>query len=251
MTVTTTLRAAGLATVAALSITQLGLSSAAHADEGAAPAAITAWFSGSAPATAATVLGSGATEIGEADGTSAADRPASAYRTGIPVRLHDWNPAFVAGDTTTAVVGTSEWVAPLYRDGAVVGTIAATLDASGDVRMSYVDDDQTAGAALASGAVSGDVVQDPQLGGLVEVAGGGRANGLSAVTHTRVDTGAVAELRDLVTEAHDPDSWAPDVAGSGSGSEGAGAGSGQIVFGGLVAAAVLVLWQFTGRRTSA
>ena len=251
MTVTTTLRSTGLVAVAALAFTALGTASAAHASDEAVPAAVAGWFSDSAPATAAAVLGSGATEVSEGDGTSATDRPAAAYRTGTPVPLHDWNHAFMTGDTTVAVVGTGEWVAPLYRDSAVVGTIAASLDDSGEVRMTYVDDDRTAGAALASGAVSGDVVQDPQLGGLLEVADGGQADGLSAVADTTVDTDAATELRDLVTAAHDPDSWAPDVAGSGSGSEGAGAGYGQIVFGGLGAAAVLLLWRIAGRRAAA
>jgi hypothetical protein len=140
----------------------------------------------------------------DAVGLGAAE-PSDSYTADAPVRLHSWNEDFVAGDASEIVVADDQWVAALHHDGNVVGTIAAALSPAAQVTMSYIDDDVAAGTALASGDVSGNVVQDPRMGGLVEVLPDGTAEGLSAVAAAEVDSvDQATELREAVLDAHDP-----------------------------------------------
>ncbi|GIG39191.1 hypothetical protein [Cellulomonas phragmiteti] len=160
------------------------------------PPAVATWFAQDAPAVAADVLG------GSVDIAARAAR-AGVYSVGEPVPLHRWSEGFVEGESVDPVAFDGEWVAPLVRDGAVVGTIAA-VESAGEVRFSYLDDDASAGAVLSEG-VEGDVLQDPQLGGLLEVAEGGDVEAVSrsAVTFL-TDVADEAGLQAMVQEAHDP-----------------------------------------------
>lgn len=171
-----------------------GTSPAAAQD---APPAVASWFADDAAAVAADVLGAGAVDI-----TDGAART-GVYSVGDPVPLHRWDEGFVEGEPVDPVAFDGEWVAPLSRDGVVVGTIAA-VESAGTVRFSYLDDDASAGAVLRDG-VEGDVLQDAQLGGLVEVTEGGQVDAVSRAADDHLT--AVADedaLQDLVQGAHDP-----------------------------------------------
>ncbi|WP_157441602.1 hypothetical protein [Actinoplanes awajinensis] len=245
-----TLHAAGLA---ALVVTALfGAAAPASAAE-PAPAAVAAWFAEQAPSVAGGVLAASAV-----DSEDEVSLPATGYTAGTPIRLYDWNPAFVSGGSDSVAVGTDVWVAGLLRDGAVVGTIAATQSASGTVGVTYVDDDVAAGTALVSGTVAGQVVQDPQLGGLVEVGSTAAATltaeGLSEASSTAVDAvQGVDDLRSAVTIAHEPAVWDgslddEDTDGAAAGQTGEGAGGG-LAAGAVLLLAALVAWWVV-RRSS-
>lgn len=231
---------AGLAVAVTMSVGLFGSPAAADDGSGAAPAAIVDWFSHNASQVASDVLSTDAVGLGAAE-------PADSYTAGTPVRLHGWNEDFVTGDSSEIVVADDQWVAALRHNGDVVGTIAATLSPTGQVTMSYVDDDVAAGTALTSGDVSGKVVQDPRMGGLVEVLPNGAAEGLSTVAATEVDSvDQATELREAVLEAHDPGTW--DTSVDGGGAVGETHRGGQLGIGLAVVLAGLLLW-FVGRRT--
>lgn len=212
MTTTTSWRRAMVGLLVAMGLLLLG--SPANAAPGAdgVPPAVAQWFVQDAPRVAGDVLGQDAVNLGPG-------QPVGTYAAGSPVRLHDWNPQFVAGTSSQVAVPSDEWVAALYRNGTVVGTIAATSSPAGQIALSYLDDDAAAGQALASGARLGDVVQDLRMGGLLEVAPNGVAKGLSAVAASRLTTGgSVTALQKTVRDAHDSKAWgAADSAGSGGG----------------------------------
>ena len=231
---------AGLAVAVTISVGLFGAPAAADDGTGAAPAAIVDWFSHDAPQVAGEVLSTDAVGLG-------ATEPADSYTADAPVRLHSWNEDFVAGDSSEIVVADDQWVAALHHNGDVVGTIAATLSPAGQVTMSYIDDDVAAGTALTSGDVAGMVVQDPRMGGLVEVLPDGAAEGLSAVAATEVDSvDQATELREAVLDAHDPGTW--DTSVDGAGAVGETHRGGQLGVGLAVVLAGLLLW-FVGRRT--
>lgn len=184
---------------AALVLGWLGATSASAAAPDVPPA-VAAWFAQDAAGVAHDVLVDGAKDIA-ASGVA----PAGTFTVGEPVRLHHFDPAFVEGETDEALTASDEWVATLYRDGVATGTIAA-IDAAGAVRFSYVDNDAPAGIALAE-APTGDIVQDAQLGGLLEVGADGAVDGLSRVTQEQVaGVDTTAELQAVVAEAHEPES---------------------------------------------
>lgn len=203
------------------------IASPASAGEPSVPAPVVAWFAKDAGAVAADVLDNGAVGID-------AGRPGGIFTVGAPVRLHYWNPAFVAGTSDQIVNARDEWVAALYRDGAVAGTIAATLSEAGVVAFSYADDDITAGKALLSRDGTGSLVHDVRMGGLVDVRPDAKSAGL-------------ADLRAAIRGAHSR--AATDVTDSAEGGSGVAAREGESPIGFAVAlvAAALVLW-FAWRR---
>lgn len=249
MTATRVLRAAGPALAATIGVVLLG--SPAAADTGSVPPTIANWFTQEAPRVAGGVLGAGAVGAGPR-------LAATGYTVGSPVQLHNWDPSFLAGTANQVVVASDEWVTTLYRNGAVVGTIAATVSPAGRVAMSYVDDDVVAGRALAAGAVSGKVVHDSRMGGLLQVKPNGAAQGLSAVaasTVTSVDD--TTELRAAVGKAHDRNSWDNSADGAAVGG-GVGAGDrrdGTAFLTGLAVAlaglVLLLVWRRTAARRRA
>ncbi|MBD7918634.1 hypothetical protein H9657_10155 [Cellulomonas sp. Sa3CUA2] len=180
---------------AALVLLWLGGASPAAAQD--APEAVTTWFAQEAPAVAGDVLQGRAVDIADASS------PASTFTVGDPVALHRWSDGFVDGESVEPLVASGEWVAPLSRDGVVVGTIAAT-ESAGAVAFAYVDDDAQAGRALTQ-APTGDVVQDPQLGGLVEVGQDGDVDALSrAAAAPLAGVEDATDLQSAVEAAHDP-----------------------------------------------
>lgn len=176
------------------------------------PPAVTAWFAQDAPTVAADVLVGGAVDI-----TSAAPR-ASVFTVGEPVALHRWSEEFVEGAPVEPLAFAGEWVAPLSRDGVVVGTIAA-VESDGAVTFSYVDDDSSAGSALTD-EPAGDVVQDPQLGGLIDVDETGEVEALSGAAVAPVaGVDSVTELQAVVEDAHDADAQTLAADGAGFGAD--------------------------------
>jgi len=239
MTATRMLRGAGLALAAAIGLVLLG-SPAFAADT---PAAVGKWFAQDAPRVAGDVLGSGAVNLGPR-------QPADGYRAGSPVRLHSWNPGFVSDGASRPVLADDEWAAALYRNGSIVGTIAATVSPTGEVAMSYIDDDAVAGTALASGAVTGEVVRDSRMGGLVEVKPDLAVRGLSrAAASTVASVHGTADLRKAVAQAHDARAWKStgDDAGAGTGAEATGGDGQPLVLALSVGLAGFVLWLFWRR----
>jgi len=234
MTATRMLRGAGLALAAAIGLVLLG-SPAFAADT---PAAVGRWFAQDAPRVAGDVLGSGAVNLGPR-------QPADGYRAGSPVRLHSWNPGFVSDGASRPVLADDEWAAALYRNGSIVGTIAATVSPTGEVAMSYIDDDAVAGTALASGAV-----RDSRMGGLVEVKPDLAVRGLSrAAASTVASVHGTADLRKAVAQAHDARAWKStgDDAGAGTGAEATGGDGQPLVLALSVGLAGFLLWLFWRR----
>ncbi len=161
------------------------------------PEPVVTWFAQQAPTVAGDVLGGRAVDI------TAQAPPSGVFTVGDPVALHRWSDGFVEGESVEPAVATGEWVAPLYRDGVVVGTIAAT-DSAGAVTFTYLDDDTAAGLALTQDP-AGDVVHDPQLGGLVEVGEDGDVDALSrAVAAPLAGVHDAADLQSALQAAHDP-----------------------------------------------
>ncbi|MDQ0424298.1 hypothetical protein [Cellulomonas iranensis] len=203
----------------------LGLMVPPAAAAAEAPDEVATWFAHEAPRVAGDVLEERAVDI-DPSAVRTSD-----FAVGEPVALHRWSQEFVDGESLEPLVVSGEWAAPLYRDGSVVGTIAATLE-TGSVRFSYVDDDADAGRALAAHP-SAPVVQDPRLGGLLAVEQDGAVEDLSRGAGAALEeVGDIQELRSAVLEAHEPDLQAfPADGGSGGARDD----------GGLRAAAGLVL----------
>ncbi|WP_162906974.1 hypothetical protein [Allorhizocola rhizosphaerae] len=242
MTAKKTLRIGVLAT-AALAIGLVLLGSPASASP-SAPQPIVSWFAYDAGQVASDVLETRSVGLD-------ASRSGGVYTAGAPVHLHNWNPAFVAGTSAETVVARDEWVAALYRDGQVVGTIAAVFTPDGKVAFAYADDDVTAGKALVTGEGTGKVVADPRMGGLVEVTPDGKASGLSAVAAAMVERlNAGNDLRAAVRKAHQPSPMDLDSAEGGSGVPAESRGATPLGFGLALALAGLVLW-LAWRRPSA
>jgi len=217
MTAMRLLRTAGLALSVAAGLTLLA--TPALADDGAAPAAVGAWFAQDAPKVAGDVLGRPAANLAIEAGPGAIQpgKPVDGYRAGTAVRLHTWNDAFVAGGASQPAVASDEWVAPLYQSGVVVGTIAADVSATGRVAMTYLDDDVAGGTALAAG-LSGRVIQDARVGGLVVVRADGSAQGLSKVAAAKLPSiRGPGDLRKAVAAAHAPGNWLPTGTETGTG----------------------------------
>lgn len=159
------------------------------------PAAVTRWFAEQAPTVSADVLQRDAVDVAGRTG-------ASGYTVGRPTPLHHWSGDFLAGRSDVVAGAPDEWVATLYADGRVVGTIAATMSGTGTVRFSYLDDDVSAGTGLVT-PPAGTVVQDPQVGGLVEVRPGGGVEALSAAARKPMNgIEDVAHLRSAVSTVH-------------------------------------------------
>ncbi|SNT64487.1 hypothetical protein SAMN05421812_11757 [Asanoa hainanensis] len=220
MTAMRLLRAAGLAVSVAAGLTLLASPALAAPNDGAAPAAVGAWFAQDAPKVAGDVLGRPAANLAIEAGPGGIQpgKPVAGYRAGTPVRLHTWNDTFVAGGAGEPAVASDEWVAPLYQSGVVVGTIAAAVSATGQVSMTYLDDDAVGGRALAAGTLSGRVVQDPRVGGLVVVRPDGSAQGLSNVAAGKLPSiQGKGDLRKAVTAAHAPGNWLPTGTETGAG----------------------------------
>lgn len=204
MIIKNALRLAGLMMAAAAGAVLVGGPATAGAPEEAAPAAVLAWFAGDAPRTAGDVLANKAVTARGAGDTSRA--AGSGYRAGPPHRLHTWGAGVLADDSANVTAATDEWVAALFLDERVIGTIAA-VDRAGAVRFTYLDDDAAAGAALTAPG-QGKIVKDPQLGGLAAVAADGSATGLSAYTATALGGArGGGALRAAVRTAHDRSSW--------------------------------------------
>ncbi|GIF63194.1 hypothetical protein Ais01nite_12290 [Asanoa ishikariensis] len=220
MTAMRLLRAAGLALSVAAGLTLLASPALAEPGDAAAPTEVGAWFAQDAPRVAGDVLGRPAANLAIEAGPGAIQpgKPVNGYRAGTPVRLHTWNDAFVEGGAGQPVVASDEWVAPLYQSGVVVGTIAAAVSATGQVSMTYVDDDAVGGRALASGMVSGQVVQDARVGGLVDVRSDGSAQGLSKVAAGKLPAiRGKGDLHKAVAAAHAPGNWLPTGTETGAG----------------------------------
>src|SRR5688572_28090080 len=115
-----TLRAGGLAAALTIGIVLLGSPASAGASTVSVPPAVSAWFAQDAAQVARDVLGTNAVSLepGQLVG---------AYAVGVPAQLHDWNPDFVSGTSNHTALPRNEWVAALYSDGQIVGTIAAIL----------------------------------------------------------------------------------------------------------------------------
>ncbi|MEV4538687.1 hypothetical protein AB0J82_33400 [Asanoa sp. NPDC049518] len=240
------LRTAGLTLSVAAGLTLLA--SPALADDGAAPTAVGAWFAQDAPRVAGDVLGRPAANLAVEAGPGAVQpgKPVAGYRAGTPVRLHIWNEAFVAGAAGQPVVASDEWVAPLYQSGVVVGTIAAAVSSTGQVAMTYVDDDAVGGRALAT--ASGRVVQDARVGGLVVVRPDGSAQGLSRMAAGKLPSiRGPGDLRKSVAAAHDPGNWLPTGTETGAGPTQEPTGTQPLVLALMVVLSGMVLW-FVVRR---
>jgi hypothetical protein len=234
-------RAFGVAVAVLIGVGLTAAPASAEPESGQPPAAVTTWFAQDAPRVAGEVLGTGAVGLDPA----AAD---TGYTVAKPVRLYDWNPEFLAGSSDTAALATDEWVAALSRNGTVVGTIAAKVVAPDSVAFSYADDDIPAGTALTSG-VAGKVVQDPRLGGLVEVDSPRGSKGLSNATASKVDAAAgAADLRKTVLAAHDRINWDSTVDGGAATTE--AGNSGPLTGSGVVLAAIALLWLALRRTPS-
>ncbi len=235
-------RAFGVAVAVLIGVGLTAAPASAGPEIGHPPAAVTTWFAKDAPRIAGEVLGTGAVGLDPA-------AAGTGYTVAKPVRLYDWNPAFLAGSSDTAALATDEWVAALSRNGTVVGTIAAKVIAPDSVVFSYADDDAAAGTALTSG-VAGKVVQDPRLGGLVEVDSPRGSKGLSNATAAKVNPAAgPADLRKTVRAAHDRINWDSTVDGGAATTETTG-NSGLLIGSGVVVAAIALLWLAL-RRTPA
>ncbi len=195
-------------------VTSLLIATPSTASESDAPLPpdVETWFEETAPTFARDVL---------VDATGV-DAPSTggAYTVGEPLPLYDWAESFEERGTGALVETSGEWVAPLYLNGGVVGTIAAART-DGHIEFSYLDDDAAAGRALLA-VPEGRLVQDPQLGGLLAVESDGDATGLSRVAEsTLANVGSTRELSAALDEAH-ARSARSDLDGS------AGAGSADV-----------------------
>lgn len=190
----------------AVAVTPSMASADATAELTEPPAAVAEWFASEAGSIAREVLVDGAERLDRIENRR--------YSAGVPVELHEWNDEFLDGESDVVAAATGLWVAPLFSGGEVVGTIAGRWDGA-SVSFVYLDDDSVAGRGLQDG-VSGAVIRDPQLGGLVEVSEDGEATGLSEVPQSLLREGvAEDDLRESVLEAYAVTAGGDSGAGSG------------------------------------
>lgn len=218
--------------------------SAAEGDDSASevPEVVRTWFSFQAAGIAQAVLGDDAAVLGDDDGLTGR----GAVTVGEPASLYRWNETAIDSDDRIAIEDLVEpagqWIASLYRDGVVVGTITASMDDNGTIVMEGASDDKSAGEALESEDFA-YVVDDPQLGGVIALEEDGSAVGISSVAAQVFDeVESTSELRETIVDEREEDSTQPDEAGAGgtAAAQGNGLGEGTALYvGGALVAVIL------------
>ena len=85
---------------------------------------------------------------------------------GAIARVHDINPEALDGKSKELLVAREEWVAPLYSEGELVGSVAVWRDPAqkGALTLAYFDTDAATGSAIEALSVDARLVVDPPIG---------------------------------------------------------------------------------------
>jgi hypothetical protein len=139
------------------------------------------------------------------------------FEVGVPERIFTWNSSALnddqVADVEDLVTESDEWIAPLYQNGSVVGTVTAVVLPDGTLTLDSVKNDRDAGSALEESLSADYLVNDPQLGGLVELSEEGAVRGLSTVAADILeDVSSVEELQETIVDIRQSDA-AMDVNG--------------------------------------